>query len=154
MRSWQWAYRGLIADDYLDHLSDTLDKRIENYRAQIPNLPPKNRWWVAEQAGRIVGFAMTGLCHDADAPPATAEVFAIYLAQDAAGKGIGRTLFTRAVDELRQLGYKQGMLWVLENNTRARTFYEAAGWTPDGTRKREELPGGTYIDEVRYHITF
>lgn len=154
MRSWQWAYRGLIDDDYLDHLSDKLDQRIASYQAQIPNLPPQNRWWVAEQDRHIVGFAMTGLSRDPDVAPSTAEVFAIYLAQQVAGKGVGRVLFARSVDELRSQGYDQAVLWVLESNTRARKFYEAAGWTPDGSRKTEERPEGTHLDEIRYHIVF
>ncbi len=152
VRAWQWAYRGLIDDDYLDHLSDKLDQRIASYQAQIPNLPPQNRWWVAEQDRHIVGFAMTGLSRDSNVPPSTAEVFAIYLAQQVAGKGVGRALFARAVDELRNQGYAQAVLWVLKSNTRARRFYEAAGWTPDGARKTEERPGDTQFDEVRYSI--
>ena len=152
MRSWQWAYRGLIDDDYLDQLSDKLDQRIASYQAQLPNLPPQNRWWVAEQDEHIVGFVMTGLSCDSDVPPSTAEVFAIYLAQQAAGKGVGRALFAHAVDELRKQGYNQAVLWVLEGNTRARRFYEAAGWTPDGAHKTEERPGGRHLDEVRYSI--
>ncbi|MBA2682142.1 MAG: GNAT family N-acetyltransferase, partial [Ktedonobacteraceae bacterium] len=114
-------------DDYLDHLPDALDQRIASYQAQIPRLPPQNRWWVAEQDGHIVGFAMTGQSRDSDIPPATAEVFAIYLVRQVAGKGIGRTLFACAVDELRDQGYEQAMLWVLESNIRARRFYKAAG---------------------------
>jgi len=152
VRAWQWAYRGLIDDDYLDHLSDKLDQRIASYQVQIPNLPPQNRWWVAEQDGHIVGFAMTGLSRDSDVPPSTAEVFAIYLAQQVAGKGVGRTLFARAIDELRNQGYDQAVLWVLEGNTRARRFYEAAGWTPDGARKTEGRPGGMLLHEIRYHV--
>jgi ribosomal protein S18 acetylase RimI-like enzyme len=142
----------LIDDDYLDHLSDKLDQRIASYQAQIPNLPPQNRWWVAEQDGHIVGFAMTGLSRDSDVPPSTAEVFAIYLAQQVAGKGVGRALFARAVDELRNQGYEQAVLWVLASNTRARKFYEAARWTPDGARKTEKMPGNIQIEEVRHSI--
>lgn len=152
IRSWQWAYRGLIDDDYLDHLSDQLGQRTASYQAQISNLPPQNRWWVAEQDGHIVGFARTGRGRDLDVALSTAEIFAIYLAKQVAGKGIGRALFAHAVDELRQQGYDQAVLWVLESNTRAHKFYEAAGWTPDGARKTEEMPGNTHLDEVRYHI--
>ncbi len=152
VRAWQWAYRGLIADDYLDHLSDMLNQRIESYRAQIPSLPPQDRWWVAEQDGHVVGFVMTGSSRDSDALPSTAEVFAIYLAQYVVSRGIGRALFTRAVTELQQQRYEQATLWVLESNMRARKFYAAAGWVPDGASKTEERPGGTHFDEVRYHI--
>lgn len=149
VRSWQWAYRNLIPNDYLDSLSATLNRRIEARRDQLAHLPPQNRWWVAEHADHIAGFAMTGPSRDSDAPPLTAEVFAIYLAPNAAGKGIGRILFEYAVEDLRQREYDQATLWVLESNARARRFYEVAGWTLDGGSKSEERPG-VVLHEVRY----
>lgn len=151
VRSWQWAYRGLIPDEYLDGMSATLEQRIEQRRTQLASLPPETRWWVAEQHSRIVGFAITGLSRDQDVPPETVEVYAIYLAQDAAGQGIGRTLFAHAVSDLCQRGFERAILWVLTGNQRARRFYEAAGWTPDGTSKTDERPG-TLLHEVRYHV--
>lgn len=75
---------------------------------------------------------------------------ALYLAPESVGQGIGRALFAHAVEDLRQRGYTEAILWVLRNNQRARTFYEAAGWTPDGVSKTEERPGAL-LDEVRYH---
>lgn len=152
VRSWQWAYRGLIADEYLDGMSATLERRIEQRRTQLASLPSETRWWLAEQDGRIVGFATTGLSRDQDVPPGTAEVYAIYLAQDAAGQGIGRALFAHAVTDLRQRGFERAILWVLTTNQRARRFYEAAGWTPDGTNKTDERPG-TLLHEARYQYT-
>ena len=41
------------------------------------------------------------------------------------------------------------MLWVLEDNSRARAFYEAAGWRPDGGRQLERIIS-TDLYEVRY----
>lgn len=151
VRSWQWAYRGQLPDDYLDRMPDSLERRIEARRAALTNLPPEHRWWVAEQAGQIMGFAVTEPSRDADAPPSTGEVSMIYLEQEAAGKGIGRALFAHAVEDLRQRGYTQAMLWVLETNSRARRFYEAAGFRADGASKTEEWPG-VLLHEVRYRI--
>ncbi len=151
VRSWQWAYRGQLPKDFLDRLSDTLERRIEARRTAFVNLPPEARWWVAEQDGRVVGFAITGPSRDADMSTLTGEVELIYLLPEAAGKGVGRALFAHAVADLRERGYQQAMLWVLESNARARRFYEAAGWRADGASKREEWPG-VVLQEVRYHI--
>ncbi len=151
VRSWQWAYRGQLPDDFLDRMSETLDRRVKAWQEQWTHLPPDHRWWIAEQSGRIVGFAITQPSRDADVPPMTAEVALIYLLPEAAGKGIGRRLFAHAVEDLRQRGYRQAMLWVLESNVRARRFYEAAGWCPDGAGKVEERPG-VLLREVRYSI--
>jgi ribosomal protein S18 acetylase RimI-like enzyme len=152
VRSWQWAYRGQLPDDYLDRMSDTLDRRVEARRAELASLSSDGRWWVAGQADQVVGFAITQPSRDADAPPLTGEVVAIYLLREAAGKGVGRALFARAVADLRERGYRRATLWVLESNERARRFYEAAGWRADGTRKTEERPGAL-LHEVRYFIT-
>jgi ribosomal protein S18 acetylase RimI-like enzyme len=141
VRSWQWAYQGQVPDAYLEHLGWTLSERIEARRTQLEQLPPEYRYWVAEHLGQPAGFAVTRPNEDADAAPLTAEVLALYLAPEAVVRGIGRTLFAHAVADFQQRGYHQATLWVLESNERARHFYEAAGWTPDGARKSEERPG-------------
>lgn len=152
VRAWQWAYKDLLSADYLAGLSLTLDRRVERFETTIAQMPAHTRTWLIEQAGSLAGFALTAPSRDSDASPATAEVQAIYLAPEAIGKGIGRTLFAHAVEDLRQRGYQEAILWVLANNQRARTFYEAAGWTPDGAHRTEERPG-ILLDEVRYHLT-
>ena len=40
---------------------------------------------------------------------------------------------------MAELGFGSAMLWVLEDNARARAFYEAAGWRPDGGRQLERI---------------
>jgi GNAT superfamily N-acetyltransferase len=107
IRSWQWAYRGLLTDEYLAGLSATLERRIEGRSAELAALPSHMRWWLAEQAERLSGFAVTGLSGDPDADSETAEVRAIYLAPEAVGQGIGRALFEHVVADLRQRSYKQ-----------------------------------------------
>ena len=47
--------------------------------------------------------------------------------------------------------YETSILWVAEDNPRARRFYEREGWTLDGGRKEEELLG-VKVAEVRYRI--
>jgi hypothetical protein len=38
------------------------------------------------------------------------------------------------VDDLVASGFDGALLWVLEGNARARSFYVAHGWSPDGAR--------------------
>jgi len=54
-----------------------------------------------------------------------------------------------AANRLRPAGFADVTLWVLEGNTRARRFYELAGWIPDGAEKDDDM-AGTTIREVRY----
>ncbi len=153
IRSWQWAYKGLIPDSYLESLPTTLEQRVERNQTRLASRGRDERMWVAEEQGRVVGYVDTGPSRDADAASDTAEVYAIYLEPEASGKGIGRALLAHAVQDLRQRGYRQATLWVLESNARARRFYEAAGWLPDGAAKTEEMPGAL-LHEVRCRVVF
>ena len=137
VRAWQAAYRGQLTDDYLDGLS--VDDRLEQHRRSLEE--PRAGWttWVADEGEGPIGFAVTGPSEDADAGERTAEVYAIYLDPDRLGTGMGRRLFEHAVEDLRARGFDVATLWVLESNERARRFYEAAGWAPDGAATSERV---------------
>lgn len=135
--AWQAAYRGQLDDEYLDGLK--VDDRLEQHRRSLQEQRADWRTWLAEDGGRVVGFAVTGPSEDADAERTTAEVYAIYLEPDRVGTGLGRDLFFHAVTDLRERGFEAVTLWVLETNERARRFYEVAGWKPDGTITSERV---------------
>jgi RimJ/RimL family protein N-acetyltransferase len=46
------------------------------------------------------------------------------------------------------MGFRQATLWSFADNERANGFYEALGFTRDGTERREQVWAG--ILEVRY----
>jgi RimJ/RimL family protein N-acetyltransferase len=56
-----------------------------------------------------------------------------------------------ALAALRTSGFDSASLWVLEDNPRARRFYEREGWTWDGGRREEEFLG-VPVSEVSYRI--
>src|SRR5439155_23013233 len=60
-----------------------------------------------------------------------------------------RELIKAGEEELRRLGHRDAILWVLDDNPRARRFYEIAGWLPDGSARQIRLFGFD-IAEVRY----
>jgi GNAT superfamily N-acetyltransferase len=151
VRAWQWAYRGLLPDAFLERLVTSIDRR-EAWRRELLSQPmTEQRTWVAERDGAMVGFADAGPCRDPDAPPRSGELYAIYLDESVVGQGVGRRLMLHALDDLRARGYVRATLWVLEPNARARGFYERCGWQPDGTSQPIEL-GGITLQEVRYTL--
>jgi ribosomal protein S18 acetylase RimI-like enzyme len=137
VRSWQSAYRGQLADEYLDGLS--VEDRLEQHRRSLEEPQSEWRTWVAQEGGDVAGFAVTGPSQDADATERTGEVYAIYLEPERVGTGAGRELFDHAVGDLRQRGFDAATLWVLQTNERARRFYEVAGWALDGTVSTERV---------------
>lgn len=150
VRSWQEAYRGLMPQAYLDALDPA--RRVDRWARSLAETEPAGRGGVlvAEDGGRVVGFIGYSPSHDDDADQdQVGEVGAIYLRADTWGKGIGRRLMDTALGHLAETGFNEATLWVLGTNVRARRFYEAGGWTADGTAKTDETRG-FQIAEVRY----
>jgi GNAT superfamily N-acetyltransferase len=98
----------------------------------------------------VVAFASCGESREA---AGEGELYAIYAIPEVWGDGPGPALLAAALDALRAGGFATASLWVLEDNPRARRFYEREGWTPDGRRREEEVLG-VPINEVGYFIAF
>ncbi len=144
--SWRHTYRGHFPEAYLDSLSAA--DRAERWR-EILAQPAPQACFVAEEDGRIVGFSDIGASRDDDADLGTGELRTLYLEPEQLGRGTGRALMERAVQALRSAAFGSATLWVLEANARARGFYAAAGWSPDGATHRFEV-GGANVPELRY----
>lgn len=147
--SWRWAYRGQLPDGLLDSLS--VDRRLAAWRDALAG--GRETTFVAEVAGRVVGFASCGSGVERDIPPDTGELSSMYLLEEAAGRGIGAALMSRVLQDLRDRGFARAVLWVLATNDRARRFYEAMGWKHDGATKSDTHPfEEVELREVRYAI--
>ena len=129
VRSWQSAYRGLIAREFLDGL--TPEVMVNRYTFGRVGLQMPSTL-VAVDGSAIRGLATTGLCRDKDLPN-FGELMAIYVDPAHVRIGVGRLLMTAARDRLRLVGVAGALLWVLDGNVRARRFYERDGWRFDGT---------------------
>jgi len=141
IRGWQLAYRHVFPAAALDALE--LDPA--RWRRRLEHPPPGWATLVAEARGRVVGFASTGPSRDEGG---IGELYAIYVDPDDWSRGTGRVLITAAEARLA-VEYGEATLWVLEENLRARGFYEAAGWRGDGGRQVVERLG-VAAPEVRY----
>jgi len=98
-------------------------------------------WWafVAEEEGFIYGFALYYIRYS------TWKGQAMYLedivvTENARGKGIGKLLFDRLIEEAREKGFKRMVWQVLEWNEPAINFYNKYNATFDG----EWLNGSIY----------
>jgi ribosomal protein S18 acetylase RimI-like enzyme len=89
-------------------------------------------------AGRVVRLAIAGRARDDDVAEGTGELYALYVDPDEWGAGHGRALDEAARAHLRGALFTGAVLWVLEDNERARGFYERCGWVDDGTRRSHE----------------
>ncbi|WP_329057576.1 GNAT family N-acetyltransferase [Amycolatopsis sp. NBC_01480] len=149
--SWQAAYDGLLPAEFLAGLSLPARERSWVERLSAPD--SGQTVLVVLLDGAVAGFAAVCPSRDEDATPETGELTSIYLLPDHWGRGAGRALHERVVATLAAT-FTTATLWVLSTNTRARLFYERAGWSPDNRTKVETIANGTVtLDEVRYRLS-
>lgn len=141
-RSWQQAYRHVFPVEELDRGGFI---QPERWRQRLREPPRGWTTLVGERGGDVAGFVCVGASRD---ERACGEVYAIYIEPEAWGTGLGAALLARGEEELAGR-HRQATLWVLDDNPRARRFYERSGWAPDGARKRE-VWWGVEAAEVRY----
>jgi GNAT superfamily N-acetyltransferase len=146
VRGWRWAYRGLLPERYLASLS--VDTREQTWRARLTELDAPGRALVWSQADRVRGFVAYGPARDHERVPGFGMIYALYLDEEIVGRGVGRALHDAAIDAMRTVGLGGAVLWVLEENARARAFYARQGWAPDGEHRRESF-GEEHRDEIR-----
>ena len=110
--------RGARRGDFIRRVA--LARRLEHP-------PPGWTTFVAvDDDGAVLGFASVGPSRD---ERGLGELYAIYVAPGRVVDGRRAALLVRGELELRAV-YDEATLWVLEDNPRARSFYEAAGWAP------------------------
>jgi GNAT superfamily N-acetyltransferase len=152
VRSWQAAYRGLIPQDFLDHLDPAARAALWHRHLQQTDWT-RAGVLVAEAGEELEGFASYGPSRDEDADrTCVGEISTLYVLAESWGQGLGRRLMAEAVEHLTAAGYTQATLWVLGTNARARRFYAAAGWSEDGA-VLEDASFGFPLAEVRYRRT-
>ncbi len=143
-RSWKYAYQNIIPQDYLDSIptgrwANSITKNGMNNLVLLEN-------------GLIIGTA--GICKSRwENYRDYGEIVSIYFLPEYIGKGYGASLLKKCVEELKKLGFHRILLWVLEENSRARRFYERNGFTCSGEYMNDTI-GGKELREVMYMMSF
>lgn len=138
--SWKYAYRGMIPQDYLDSISEG------QWVSYLSN--PDRKTLLCLENDIMIGTSSFSNSRS-EQFEGWGEIISIYLLPEYIGKGYGKQLIEFAVLELKKLGYDNIFLWVLEENSKARRFYEKAGFisTDDYINARV---GGKEVKEIRY----
>lgn len=145
--------------------------RAAVYEGRVADWPPSGpdrqgrieRWeqWLAapdvtcilaEDAERVVGFVTVRASKDADATGAVAEMPTLYVDPREWRRGLGGLLCRAAMERSAQLGFRELTLWVVEINARARAFYDAFGFDPDGATQVDKDTTERLVAH-RYRIT-
>jgi len=134
-KAWKSAYRGLFPDEYID--SDTASRRTGEFLESIKD--DKCMYFLLEVSGHPVGIVKTCECDN------VLEIESIYILSEHRGQGLG----AEAIDFI--LAYKPWdsiFLWVLEDNIKARRFYEKNGFKLSGDTRT--INRGIELKQLRY----
>lgn len=89
--------------------------------------------FVSRDADRTIVGTATGAAYDAE--PGVAHLYAMWVAPDARGAGVGRALLDAVAGWARDGGHERLVLSVTESNDVARRFYEVCGFAATGERR-------------------
>lgn len=149
VEAWRVAYDGVVPADVLTNQSV---QRRADWWTRCLRAPAGDvvRVAVAVSSDEVVGFCAVGPSRDDDAPATVGEVHAIYVAPAIWAGGAGSALLAEGEQWLREeVGCREATLWVLQQNRKARAWYERRGWRWDHSR-RQEQQGGLALTELRY----
>jgi len=138
--SWKSAYRGIIPQAYLDAIP------VGRWAKTVDD--PARHSLILLDGSKIVGTSSYGASRFVDRQ-GYGEIVSIYLLPEYFGLGYGTQLQQAAMGGLLQMGYPDIFLWVLEDNARARRFYERLGFQ-DGHTYLDDNIGGKALREMQY----
>ena len=103
-------------------------------RTQADLNDPAKASWLVEADGQVVGYALTGPCGlpHPEVTTACGELKRIYLSKPWQNGGLGRRLFSEAIDWLLRDGPRDLWIGVWSENHGAQRFYERHGFVRVG----------------------
>lgn len=100
-------------DESTNHLSDVFEQ-------------DKAAYWVLEENDKIVGGG--GIYPTEGLPDDTCELVKLYLYPEARGRGLGKMLILKAIEQALALGYKRMYLESMPELNQAVSLYESLGF--------------------------
>ena len=102
---------------------------------------------VAERDGRVVAWASLNRFNPRPAYDHVADL-SIYVERSERGRGVGRALLPRMIDEARRIGYHKMVLAAFPTNARGMQLYEAVGFRRVGVYREQGLLDGRWVDVI------
>ncbi|MBE6897196.1 MAG: GNAT family N-acetyltransferase [Ruminococcaceae bacterium] len=134
--SWKAGFKDILNAETLQR-STQIDKATMMYRRileqnigngyllKVDGEPHCIAWWDTTRGNDMPGYA---------------ELICIHSLQNRWRKGYGSKMMETVLWDISAAGYKKVMLWVFEDNARARHFYEKHGFTTSSKKKPNSEP--------------
>ncbi|RMG33566.1 MAG: GNAT family N-acetyltransferase [Methanobacteriota archaeon] len=117
-KAWHHTYAHIFSKERIE---EYIGKHY-NSKTLIPGNSVRNAFWVAEETGKIIGFAQIGLLGE------EMHLWRIYLDPSFIGKGIGSKLLKTVESFMKEQGIQKYRLEVHQKNKLGLSFYERKGF--------------------------
>ena len=141
----RYAYKRILSEECL-YKDLSVEARIPVYKKWITEKRFELNVYEDSDTGIIKGMMGIGLCEDDDKKEAF-ELHFIYVDPDFMRMGIGSEMLLFFEQKGKDKGYLEFVVWVLEENSQARDFYEKNNYCSDG---REKIFKRWNKREIRY----
>jgi L-amino acid N-acyltransferase YncA len=110
---------------------------------------PVHPWLVAEQGGRVVGYASTSPMRDRPAYRWSVET-GLYVEQDQQGRGIGQALLAAHLKLLERQGFVTAIAGIALPNDASVALHEKLGFVLSGIERGVGFKLGEWVDVGRW----
>ena len=139
--SWKAAFKDILTEKELTRCTN-LERATQMYAGLLE--AKKGNGYLLEVGGKGHCIAWWDATREADME-GWAELICIHSLQNNWGKGYGSKMMDKVLEDMAKAGYSKVMLWVFEENQKARKFYEAKGFVKG--EKSKTIKG---VTEVMY----
>ena len=136
-------YRPFVEESRVS-FEDSAPDAAEMERRIAGERPGFHPWLVAEEDGRVVGYAASSPFRSRSAYRWVVET-GIYLAPEGCGRGIGRALLTPLLELLERQGYVAAIGAIALPNEASVALHEKLGFTCSGTYRRVGFKLGEWL---------
>jgi phosphinothricin acetyltransferase len=139
------VYRPYVEDSWISFEEVAPDAAEVARRMSGPTHP----WLVAQEEGRIVGYASTSPMRDRAAYRWSVET-GLYLVRDAQGRGLGRRLLSAHLDLLERQGFVTIVAGIALPNDASVALHDKLGFKLSGIERGVGFKQGRWIDVARW----
>jgi RimJ/RimL family protein N-acetyltransferase len=139
------GFEGIIPDYILKDVF-SIERRTKRFISEISEGSPKTA--LAFDENEPAGLISFGKCRYGNNGESWIEIWRVYLISKFWGSGISKELIEWGINEILKDNFTNIELWVLEENLRARNFYEKIGFKYDNTFQIINM--GKEFKELRY----
>ena len=124
VKTWRTTYEGIVPSEFLNYKENTMEEKIKKCELTVEK---DDNVYVALKEGNVVGIMSFGPCKD-EKYKDYGEIYSLYVLKEYQKNKIGKMLFLKGVEELKNNSYKNMIIKCLAENP-SNQFYIKMGGT-------------------------